>query len=161
MGTITVDKNFEMWTEGVVTGSTVDRYGGYGGSSTDDDSGNLPDVIVKPTIIPNLFATGTGGNVPQSTGATRKLPMHDEIIVPAAAALGVSTQWLWMMIMVSLSICGALLVFTWVNSVWFTIATLCLLLFMFSFTGVLPAWIGLVTAIVGLASLFFGVRTIG
>ena len=152
-------KVFEMWTSGM---TIPEGWGGGGGTDNlTPTPGNLNEHFVKPGIIPNLFATGGGGAVPQSTGTTRKLPMHDEIIVPAAAALGITTQWLWMMIMVTLSICCSLLVFTWINSTWFMIATLCFCLFAFSFTGVLPAWIALVTAIVGLASLFFGVRTIG
>jgi hypothetical protein len=171
-GLFTPVKVFEMWAEGM---DIPDNYSGPGGTIVTIGPGNLEEHFTDPGLIPNLFVTGDGSDIPQSSmmvggvpvpwtpgGPTpRALPFHYELIVPAAAALGVSTQWLWMMIMATLSICCALLVFTWINSTWFTVATLCFCLFAFSFTGIFPAWIALVTAIIGLASLFFAVRTIG
>jgi hypothetical protein len=133
-------KLFEIWTEA----TAIDpAYVNVPVVST----GNLGDVISLPGAIPGMNNSGSGAAVPQGGGGTTKIWGYDQFWVPAAAAAGVSTNFLLSLILVTLSIIVSLMFFTWFPSPIMTGVVLCVCLFVGSATGILPAWIGVLTAI--------------
>jgi hypothetical protein len=155
-GTITISritsKNFEMWTDAMVVNTS------YIPSST-TSTGNMNTFVTKPGAIPYLFATGTGvATGPAMEGAIAipalpELPFQTEMQT-AATALDVSVQWLWIIIMMTMCVAAFLMVFMTNGSFFISFAVLCFCCFFFSFTGVFPAWIGLIAAIMGIGSIF-------